>query len=186
MWIAAISFASEVSAQTVSCPPAAQPTPEEMSKRIDCLMQAVEALTTSQSVVQRTVLDIYEQVRALGLEMKGPEKGLILVPDSAMAITHGYWAGGAGRNTFNCVEPATLIEGKTLFGAEIGPEIGITILNRGQYGPRGCAPAPHCDSAGEFCTVQARARGCYVNTLWYEWLQRQTASVVNYETVCQE
>jgi hypothetical protein len=158
MWIAAISFASEVSAQTVSCPPAAQPTPEEMSKRIDCLMQAVEALTTSQSVVQRTVLDIYEQVRALGLEMKGPEKGLILVPDSAMAIT----------------------------GAEIGPEIGITILNRGQYGPRGCAPAPHCDSAGEFCTVQARARGCYVNTLWYEWLQRQTASVVNYETVCQE
>lgn len=175
-----------------------KPTNDELKETQEyavCLEDRIEQLKDSQNLLLSSILDLHdkfdEALVALKLELDGPERVVELIPATQLAVTHGYWAGGAKKRVFDCVPRANPKAGFKIFGAGLSNEIRLNISNFGQYSPgnlRGCAPPPFCDSAGEFCQIQTRAAGCYVNTLWFEWKKRRVSrdkSPLNYNTVCQ-
>lgn len=167
---------------------------DELKEYTECLDDRIEQLKDSQNLLLNSILDLHDKFAAamaeLKLELDGPNRIVELIPAAKEAITHGYWAGGTQVRSFNCVTPASPKSGFTIFGAQLSAKFRFNNSNWKAVGAssfRGCAPAPFCDSAGEFCENQSRAAGCYVNNVWFEWKKRRVArdkSPLNYNTVC--
>jgi hypothetical protein len=195
--IVAIGGAPLVKAQdaivTDPCPFPEAENLEQVTERLSCMEDRFEELRETQNLLLRTQQSLYKQLGEtagkIDAAINPPPKALERHPSVKLAVTHGYWSGGSRKRVFNCVPALGSKKGKTLIGGKLSAEVRLDLGNFGSYGtgPRGCAPSPFCDSAGEFCNVQSRAAGCYVNTAWYNWYterQKRLSLPVSQTEIC--
>ncbi len=157
------------------CPQAKGGDTQLMLEQIACLEGRLNELREMNNLLLKTILEIKSDtekaVGALSYDVFGPAKAVRTFPAEKLAVTFAHSGNGATRLAFDCVRPITAGPGETVIGGTLSNEIRLDSRNVNEFGgnPRGCAKAPHCDSAGEFCTVASRAPGCIVNTAWYDW-----------------
>ncbi|SFE95688.1 hypothetical protein SAMN04487869_12835 [Marinobacter sp. DSM 26671] len=166
---------------------------EQITERLSCIEDRFEELRETQNLLLRTQQSLYKQLKETAGKMDAainpPPKEPERHPPVKLAVTHGYWSGGAHKRVFNCVPALGNKQGKTLVGAKLSAEVRLNAGNYGVYNTnhRGCSPAPFCDSAGEFCNVQSRAAGCYVSTAWYNWYterQKRLSLPISQSEIC--
>lgn len=166
---------------------------ESLKQSVICLEEQITDLIDMQNLLIERQLKLNDRLmntaKDFNLKLYGPKKSVEPFTVQGMAVTIGYWDSGNLQRAHACVSPLIQKQGMTIIGGELGPEIRITNQNVQNYGNnfRGCAPAPFCDSAGEYCTVRARAGGCYVGTDWLSWykLDRTEKGVpVDWSVVC--
>lgn len=187
-----------VAQEAIVSDPCPYPEPQDfqqVSERLNCIEQRFDELIQMQNLLLKTQQNLVEQLgetaAKIDYDIYGPPKALHRFDQVKLAVTHGYWAGGQQVRAFNCVPPLEAKLGMTLIGGTLSKQIRLNIQNWAEYGgnSRGCAPAPFCDSAGEFCNVQSRTAGCYVSTAWYTWYtegQKRKSLPISQAEICAE
>lgn len=158
--------------------------PEEKVKLLKQRLIELDDNNTEKARLQKIIDDLLTQIENL----KGPKKFVELIPEQIVAVTIGYWAKGNAHEVFYCVPPIENKAGYTIYGGELSQEIGLNRVTIRHYRTP-CHKRGFCDSAGEYCTIKSRTRGCYVNTEWYDWyrtmnVQKSSVYKIDYDTIC--
>lgn len=178
----------------------------DLEEKVKCLEQRLNELDEHNNIERKRLKAIIKELITQIGNLKGPKKNVELIPEVESAVTVAYWAKGHAHQVFNCVPPIENKEGYTIFGADLSEDRSIvknTIVGRSpsleMHAPhdihyiyyRTCHPNGYCDSKGEHCMRRDRAKGCYVNTEWYNWYLKMNglqSSIykINYDTICSQ
>lgn len=100
--------------------------------------------------------------------------------------TIAYWSGGQQSQTIACQPEPAAPANFTRVGAtdtQVFDARRMFVI----LAARGCATAPYCDSAGEFCVSYHRSAGCLINNEWLAWYrsrQKEAGLPERQEDIC--